>query len=78
MYNLLMSSNAATFDGSVWQLDKTRFGEYTEIAKKGDSFDRLLARGHKARQEILANEPQRYPGARVSDETFLSSSPPIH
>jgi hypothetical protein len=44
---------------------------YVGIAKKGDSFDRLLARGHKARQEILASEPQRYPGARVSDETFL-------
>lgn len=44
---------------------------YVGIAKVGDSFDRLLARGHKARQEILAAEPQRYPGARVSDETFL-------
>lgn len=44
---------------------------YVGIAKVGDSFDRLLARGHKARQEILANEPQRYPGAKVSDETFL-------
>lgn len=44
---------------------------YVGIAKVGDSFDRLLARGHKARQEILASEPQRYPGARVSDETFL-------
>ncbi len=44
---------------------------YVGIATKGDSFDRLLARGHKARQEILANEAQRYPGARVADETFL-------
>ena len=44
---------------------------YVGIAKRGDSFDRLLARGHKARQEILANEPQRYPGARVTDETYL-------
>lgn len=44
---------------------------YVGIAKEGDSFDRLLARGHKARQEILASEPQRLPGARVSDETFL-------
>ena len=44
---------------------------YVGIAKKGDSFERLLARGHKARQEILAQEAQRYPGARVSDETFL-------
>jgi hypothetical protein len=44
---------------------------YVGIAKKGDSYDRLLARGHKQRQEILANEPQRYPGARVSDEIFL-------
>mgnify|MGYP003630266477 CR=1 FL=1 len=44
---------------------------YVGIAKQGDSFSRLLLRGHKARQEILANEPQRYPGARVSDETFL-------
>lgn len=44
---------------------------YVGIAKKGDSFDRLLAKGHKARMDILAKEPQRYPGARVSDETFL-------
>lgn len=44
---------------------------YVAIAKVGDSFDRLLKRGHKARQEILSNEPQRYPGARVSDEIFL-------
>jgi hypothetical protein len=44
---------------------------YVGIATKGDSYDRLLARGHKARQEILSNEPQRYPGARVSDEIFL-------
>lgn len=44
---------------------------YVGIAKVGDSYDRLLAKGHLARMEILANEPQRYPGARVSDETFL-------
>jgi hypothetical protein len=44
---------------------------YVGIAKTGDSFDRLIARGHKARMEILANEPQRYPGARITDETFL-------
>lgn len=44
---------------------------YVGIAKVGDSFSRLLKRGHKARQDILASEPQRYPGARVSDETFL-------
>jgi hypothetical protein len=44
---------------------------YVGIATKSDSFDRLLKRGHKARQDILSNEPQRYPGARVSDETFL-------
>lgn len=44
---------------------------YVGIAKVGDSFDRLIARGHKARMEILANEPQRLPGARVTDETYL-------
>jgi len=44
---------------------------YVGIAKKGDSFDRLIKNGHKARLEILANEPQRYPGARVTDETYL-------
>ncbi|MBZ9791673.1 hypothetical protein K9B32_16325 [Rhizobium sp. 3T7] len=44
---------------------------YVGIAKVGDSFDRLISRGHKARMEILSNEPQRYPGARVSDEIFL-------
>ncbi len=44
---------------------------YVGIARKGDSFDRLIARGHKARMDILANEPQRYPGARVTDEIYL-------
>lgn len=44
---------------------------YVGIAKVGDSFSRLIAKGHKKRQEILANEPQRRPGARVSDETYL-------
>jgi hypothetical protein len=44
---------------------------YVGIATKGDSFDRLMARGHKRRMDILANEPQRWPGARVTDEIFL-------
>ncbi|AUR03441.1 hypothetical protein PhaeoP72_01462 [Phaeobacter inhibens] len=44
---------------------------YVGIAKVGDSFDRLIKNGHKARMEILSNEPQRYPGARVSDEIYL-------
>ncbi|MEQ9918663.1 hypothetical protein ABRQ01_18530 [Pectobacterium aroidearum] len=44
---------------------------YVGIAKKGDSYDRLIDKGHHARQEILSNEPQRYPGARVTDEIFL-------
>lgn len=44
---------------------------YVGIAKVGDSYDRLFANGHYARMQILANEPQRYPGARVSDETYL-------
>lgn len=44
---------------------------YVGIAKKGDTYERLFAKGHYARMQILANEPQRYPGARVSDETYL-------
>lgn len=44
---------------------------YVGIAKVGDSFDRLINNGHKARMEILGNEPQRYPGARVTDEIYL-------
>lgn len=44
---------------------------YVGLAKVGDSFDRLLARGHKARQEILSSEHARAPGARPSDEIFL-------
>lgn len=44
---------------------------YVGIARVGDSFDRLLARGHKARQEILSSEHARAPGARPSDEIFL-------
>jgi hypothetical protein len=44
---------------------------YVGIAKVGDSFDRLIKHGHKARMEILGNERQRYPGARVTDEIYL-------
>lgn len=44
---------------------------YVGIAKVGDSFDRLIRHGHKARMEILSSEPQRYPGARVTDEIYL-------
>jgi hypothetical protein len=44
---------------------------YVGIAKEGDTFDRLFKHGHKARMDILANEPQRYPGARVTDEVYL-------
>jgi hypothetical protein len=44
---------------------------YVGIAKQGDSYERLIKNGHHARLDILANEPQRYPGARVTDEIFL-------
>lgn len=44
---------------------------YVGIAKVGDSFDRLISNGHKARMQILGNEPQRYPGTRVTDEIYL-------
>lgn len=44
---------------------------YVGIAKKGDTYERLIKNGHHARLDILANEPQRYPGARVTDEIFL-------
>lgn len=44
---------------------------YVGIAKVGDSFDRLMANGHKARMTILGNEAQRKPGARVADEIHL-------
>lgn len=44
---------------------------YVGIAKKGDSYDRLIVKGHNARQDILSNESQRYSGARITDEIFL-------
>lgn len=45
---------------------------YIGIAKSNqDSYSRLIAKGHKARTDILAAEEQRTPGARVSDETYL-------
>jgi hypothetical protein len=44
---------------------------YVGIARVGDSFDRLISKGHKARMEILGNEAQRYPGARITDEIYL-------
>lgn len=44
---------------------------YVGIARKGDSFERVVANGHQKRMEILANEPQRHPTSRVADETYL-------
>lgn len=44
---------------------------YVGIAKVGDTFDRLFKNGHATRTKILANEPQRRLGARVTDETYL-------
>jgi hypothetical protein len=44
---------------------------YVGIAKDGDTFDRLIAKGHKKRMEVLSNERQRLPGARVTDEVIL-------
>ncbi|MBN3056973.1 hypothetical protein [Pectobacterium brasiliense] len=44
---------------------------YTGIAKVGDSYERLINKGHHARMNILSNEKQRNPGARVSDEIFI-------
>ncbi|MCI1150436.1 hypothetical protein [Stenotrophomonas maltophilia] len=44
---------------------------YVGIATETDSYSRLIQKGHTARQQILSDEPQRYPGARVTDEIFL-------
>ena len=44
---------------------------YVGIAKEGDSYSRLIERGHKQRAQILAKELPRVPGARVADETYL-------
>lgn len=45
---------------------------YVGIAKQNqDSYSRLIEKGHKARMDILAAEPQRHSGSRVSDETYL-------
>lgn len=44
---------------------------YVGIAKKGDTFSRLIEHGHHARQKILSEEPQRFPGALVTDEIFI-------
>lgn len=44
---------------------------YVGIAKKGDSFDRLIKNGHSKRVAILSNEPQKHPQSRVTDETYL-------
>ncbi len=44
---------------------------YVGIAKTGDSFERLVKNGHSKRMDIMANEPQRHPLSRVTDETYL-------
>jgi len=44
---------------------------YVGISKTVDAFDRLLVQPHDKRLRILANEPQKSEGARVTDETYL-------
>ncbi|WP_155273990.1 hypothetical protein [Xanthomonas arboricola] len=44
---------------------------YVGIAKEGDSYSRVIERGHKQRALILANEKLRGIGPRVADETYL-------
>jgi hypothetical protein len=44
---------------------------YVGISKVEDAFERLLCQPHDKRLRILANEPQKSPGARVTDETYL-------
>lgn len=44
---------------------------YVGIAKAQDTFDRLFATAHHARQKILSNEWPRRPGARITDEMVL-------
>jgi len=44
---------------------------YVGIATATDSYSRLIAKGHEARVKILSDEPQRAPGARVTDEIML-------
>jgi hypothetical protein len=44
---------------------------YVGISKTHDAFDRLLVQPHDKRLRVLANEPQKSEGARVTDETYL-------
>lgn len=44
---------------------------YVGIAKSTDTFDRLFAGTHHARQKILTNEWPRRPASRVTDELVL-------
>ena len=44
---------------------------YVGIAREGDSYDRLVAGGHKKRLAILSNELQRFATSRVTDEVYL-------
>src|SRR6266542_4551077 len=44
---------------------------YVGMSKVEDAFDRLLHKPHDKRLRILANEQQKSPGARVTDETYL-------
>jgi hypothetical protein len=44
---------------------------YIGIAKKTDTFQRLMKNAHKKRQDILGNESPRLSGARVTDEVVL-------
>lgn len=53
---------------------------YVGIANNQDSYERLIAKGHHIRTRILGEEPQRYPGAHLTDEIllFLFEINPLH
>ena len=44
---------------------------YVGISKKQDSFSRLFKNGHKNRSQILSNETQVTPTARLTDEIYI-------
>lgn len=67
MYNLLMSGLETAFDGSTWELEKSRFGEYTDddVRARFEKLDAVAIKGLLTLPTLFWYEVGNQKGARV-------------
>ncbi|MBB2768266.1 UNVERIFIED_ORG: hypothetical protein GGD59_005708 [Rhizobium esperanzae] len=67
MYNLLMSSNPAAFDGMKWQIERDRFGEHSnkEVYSSFETFDQRSIDALQSLPTLFCHEDFNKKGARI-------------